>query len=411
VRTTTGSALDYCLLSSVSQGQARLACMPSAIPGRLIPDMECEMDIRILTTSCQRGRGAMFHKSLGDTGLAFLYPIAASRLFHTFFCPPLRLMALSEEGEIIFNQVIAAQRFVRLPPTRLVLETDPAAALPPLGDLRALLERSTGVPSAAWDEYTSPDRLLDRVLEQAVADMRRAYEAHQRSGPVRPEVLRARFAPWERGDLCTAAIMILDRAAIDSIPHSAVSFSYQILQVERPHLEELAAASLAGQPWRMDFPQECLRCGKAASWRRALTPPPELSVELTWRYERPENAVPLCKHCAYRLGWSKRDGLRIDLAWGLWGPRFESFWMWHSAPEQGAFPRDWDRETHPLWPPQFGGDGWETGSGAKEHAEPRPPQGVARAQVHQAALARALGVRLDARPRRDTLPQFLLKYG
>ena len=36
--------------------------------------------------------------------------------------------------------------------------------------------------------------------------------------------------------------------------------------------------------------------------------------------------------------------------------------MWHSAREQARFLEDWDRETHPLWPSQFGGDAWETGS-------------------------------------------------
>jgi hypothetical protein len=194
-----------------------------------------------------------------------------------------------------------------------------------------------------------------------------------------------------------------------SMPRSAVSFSYQILQAERPHLEELVAASLAGQPWRVDFPHECLRCGKPASWRQALPAPPGVTVETAWRYERPENAVPLCKRCAYRLEWSRREGLRVDLAWGLWGPRFEAFRTWHSARQQGRFPRDWDRETHPLWPLQFGGEAWEIGSGATVHAEPCPPEGVLRTEAHQAALARALGVRFEPRPRRDTPSRILLK--
>ena len=369
------------------------------------------MEIRLLTTSWQRALGAMFRKSLGNTGLAFLYPYIAPRLYHTFFCPPLRLTAFSEQGKIIFDRVTPSRRFVRLPPTRLVLESDPAAALPPLEDLLVLLKLPAGVPPASWDEGISADRLVDKVLEQAVADMRRAYEAHQRSGPVRPDVLRARFAPWERGDLCTAAVTILDRAGMYSLPENALAFSYQILQVERPHLEELAAASLAGQPWKADFPRECLRCGKAATWRQALATPTGLAVEMAWRYERPENAVPLCKRCAYRLGWSRQEPLRIDLAWGLWGARFEAFWMWHSAREQVHFQAVWDRETHPLWPPQFGGDAWETGSGANAHADPRPPQGVQRTQVHQAALARALDTRAAARPQHDTPGAFLLKYG
>jgi uncharacterized membrane protein (UPF0127 family) len=372
---------------------------------------EGTMDLHLLTTPWRRALGAMFRTGLGDGGLVFLYPFAAPRLFHTFFCPPLRLTALSEEGEIIFSRVVAPWRFVRLPPTRLVLETDPAALLPPLDALRALLKLPIRVHSASLDENISPDRLLNKLLEQAVADMRRVYEAHHRSGPVRLDVLRARFAPWERGDLCTAAIVILDGSGMFSIPEPAVSFSYQVLQAERPYLEELAAASLAGQPWKADFPGECLRCGKPGIWRQALHTPPGLAVETAWRYERPENAVLLCKRCAYHLEWTRLESLRIDLAWGLWGPRFEAFWMWHSAHDQLLSLKDWDRETHPLWPPHFGGATWETGSGAKEHAEPCPPKGVQRTQYHQVALARALGVGVDPRPRWNTPGYFLIKCG
>jgi uncharacterized membrane protein (UPF0127 family) len=368
------------------------------------------MDLHLLTTPWQRALGAMFRTGLGDSGLVFLYPASAPRLFHTFFCPPLRLTALSEKGEVIFSRVIAPFSLVRIPPTRQVVEADPAAPQPSQREFLSLLKLPVRANSASWDESISPDRLVDKVLEQAVADMRRAYEVHQRSGPVRREVLRERFAPWERGDLCTAAIAILDGVGMYSIPEPAVSFSYQILQVERPYLEELAAASLAGQPWRSDFPRDCLRCGKPGSWRPVLRTPPVLTVETAWRYERPENAVPLCKRCAYRLEWSRQESLRIDLAWGLWGPRFEAFWMWHSAHERLPSLKVWDRETHPLWPPQFGEGKWETGSGAKEHAEPRPPEGVQRTQAHQAALARALGARFDPRPLRDTPTQFLLKW-
>jgi hypothetical protein len=372
---------------------------------------EGKMNLHLLITPWQRALGAMFRAGLGDSELVFLYSYSAPRLFHTFFCPPLRLTALSEDGEIIFSRVIAPWRFVRLPPTRLVLETAPAASLPSRQERCALLSLPLNAYSASWDETVPPDRLVAKMLEQAVADMRRVYEAHRRAGPVRPEVLRTRFAPWERGDFCTAAITILDGAGMVSMPEPAVSFSYQLLQAEKPHLEELAAASLAGQPWKEDFPLACLRCGKPGSWRPALRSAPGLAVETAWRYERPENAVPLCKRCAYRLEWSRRESLRIDLAWGLWGPRFEAFWMWHSAHERLHSLKDWDRETHPLWPPGFGGTAWETGSGAKPHAEPSPPEGIQRNPVHQAALARALNAGVGSRPRQDTPACFLLKSG
>jgi hypothetical protein len=84
--------------------------------------------------------------------------------------------------------------------------------------------------------------------------------------------------------------------------------------------------------------------------------------------------------------------------------------MWHAAREQDRLVEDWDLETHPLWPSDFGGATWETGSGSKAHAEPYPPEGVQRTQTHQAALARALGVRPESRPERDTPPHYLLKY-
>ena len=114
---------------------------------------------------------------------------------------------------------------------------------------------------------------------------------------------------------------------------------------------------------------------------------------------------------AVHTAWSGRDGesLRIDLAWGLWGARFEAFWTWHSMRERRYVLESWDRETHPLWPPQFGNATWETGSGAKEHAEPRPPDGVRRTHAHEAALARALGVEIEPRPGRDTPVDFLLE--
>ena len=166
-----------------------------------------------------------------------------------------------------------------------------------------------------------------------------------------------------------------------SLPGSALSFSYQILQVEKLYLEELAVASLAGQPWKVDFPQECLRCGKPASWRQALATPPGLPVELAWRYERSENAVPLCKRCACWLERSRREDLRIDLAWGLWGQRLR---------RSGRGTRRVSRVVY-----------WKVGTGKLTRSGPpslaampgRRGVGPRRTPAHQAALARSLGVR------------------
>ena len=96
----------------------------------------------------------------------------------------------------------------------------------------------------------------------------------------------------------------------------------------------------------------------------------------------------------------KKPGLRIDLAWGLWGPRFEALWQWHKALLLDRLP-DWDKLAYPLWPREFGGPGWETGSGALDHATPRPPNGVARNEEHDRIFWRALSVK-DIRKRRLT---------
>ena len=56
------------------------------------------MQLHFLVTSEQRAIGAMFFDNLNEDILAFVYPTDAARTFHTFFCPPLRIVALSAEG-------------------------------------------------------------------------------------------------------------------------------------------------------------------------------------------------------------------------------------------------------------------------------------------------------------------------
>ncbi|MGD8752268.1 MAG: hypothetical protein PVG14_12635, partial [Anaerolineales bacterium] len=64
------------------------------------------MNVKKLTNPYQRAWGAMFRSCLGEIALAFVYPSIAPRIFHTFFCPPLRIIALSGEGEVLFDQVV-----------------------------------------------------------------------------------------------------------------------------------------------------------------------------------------------------------------------------------------------------------------------------------------------------------------
>jgi hypothetical protein len=231
------------------------------------------------------------------------------------------------------------------------------------------------------------DSLLFALLAEAVADIRRIREAHP--GEVRPEVQRRKFAVWERGQIVSSASFLLDFSRAWSLPEGAVRLSRSVLRVEEPYLDELVAASVAGIPWRHEFPNSCLRCGKPGSWRPILNPSPDAPVEITWRYQRPENAIPICHHCTETLNLLRREDLQFDLVWGLWGPRFEAFWAWHKAYQENRLP-DWDSCAHPLWPPELGGETWESGSGSLKYAEPRPPHGVQRSEQHLAALRRAL---------------------
>lgn len=89
------------------------------------------MRIKNLTTPWQRSLGAMFHRHLGDTVLLFTYPHPAPRLFHTYFCPSLRIIALDDDGETLFDQVVSPGQFVSLPACRLIVEADPDHDLSP----------------------------------------------------------------------------------------------------------------------------------------------------------------------------------------------------------------------------------------------------------------------------------------
>jgi hypothetical protein len=344
------------------------------------------MRLQFLVSSVERSLGAMFMQDLKEDVLAFIYPTEAPRTFHTFFCPPLRIVALSSEGCVLFDKVISKWRLVRLPACCYVIETYPKADYRPF--VQTILSVAPDLPQVgALDVSLRMDSLLFALLAEAVADIRRIREAHQ--GDVRPEIQRKKFEAWERGQMVSSAGFLLDFSRAWSLPPGAVHLSRSVLRAEEPYLDELVAASVAGIPWRHEFPKSCMRCGKPGSWRPILSPAPDAPVELTWRYLRPENAVPICHHCTETLNLLRREDLQFDLAWGLWGPRFEAFWQWHKAIQEKRLP-EWDSYSHPLWPPEFGGRAWETGSGSLKHAEPRPPHGVVRIEQHTEALRRAL---------------------
>src|SRR5512147_2350339 len=84
---------------------------------------------RWMDTQFKRAIGAQFKPNLNGEILIFRYPQPAAHLFHTMWCPPLRIVvvnAQSENGKVVFDQVIKPWRFVNLPVGNLVLEMDPS---------------------------------------------------------------------------------------------------------------------------------------------------------------------------------------------------------------------------------------------------------------------------------------------
>ena len=107
--------------------------------------------------------------------------------------------------------------------------------------------------------------------------------------------------------MVSSAGFLLDFSGAVNLPRGAVRLSRDVLEVEAPHMDELLAASVAGIPWRHEFPNGCMRCGKPGSWRSVLQAPQHAPLEVTWRYQRPENAVPLCHHCAETLNFLRDE--------------------------------------------------------------------------------------------------------
>jgi len=93
--------------------------------------------IRILRSRASHALGAMFRRRLGNEVLVFVYDRPAQRVFHTFFCPLMRILALTDEGEPLFDVVCKKNRLVHLPLTRLVVECAPELRITE-SDLRSI---------------------------------------------------------------------------------------------------------------------------------------------------------------------------------------------------------------------------------------------------------------------------------
>ncbi|GAB4577523.1 MAG: hypothetical protein Fur0022_02540 [Anaerolineales bacterium] len=306
---------------------------------------------------------------------------------------------MSDEGEILFDQIIPPNQFIRLPATRLILETAPEVVLSPdnLHTLAQTLTRQIprSLSTGAIDKEVAFHKLIFALVHDALWNLQRFNQRRERLCMENLTLagLRAAFTPQERGQLINSALFLLEYPDLWSLPPIASRLSRTLLQVEANAgcLEELLAASVSTNPWKNDFLGTCVRCGlNTGNWRPVLSPPEAMEPEEAWRYARPENHVFLCRNCAYKLGWNKKPALRCTLAFGVWGVRFEAFHRWHRSMIAGSLPADWNKEHFPLWPAEYGGSTWEAGSGAFEHADPRPPKGVCRTKEHLAGMRQAL---------------------
>lgn len=332
--------------------------------------------------------------SLGDEILVIVYPVRSRRVYSTFSRPALRVVAIDDHRQLaVFDQVIEPSRFVVLPATRLVLEMDPGVDYTDL--LPKILTKVDGYISRTVGEVeqeVSASPLIFALFADALADLRRVKSSCMAGGQADRSKLRSRFAPWERGKILGSAGFVVDYSGAVSwrIPPGAIDLSHEILELEREYHDELLAASIAGLPWQKELSNKCLRCRRGGSWRAALPVPPGMPVEIAWRLERPENAVPLCHDCVETVRYATDQAIRRELAWGVWGARFEALERWYLAAQKldgYGFPKDWSKEDHPLWPKEFGGRDWASGSGDARCCAAREPRNVRRSVRQQKALA------------------------
>ena len=126
------------------------------------------MQLQFLITSEQRASGAMFMHNLNKDILAFIYPTDGARTFHTFFCPPMRIIAVSTQGDIVFDEIITKWRWVKLPVCRYVIETGTMVDYRPY--LQTVLSVAPDLPQkGSMDPSMRMDSLLFAILAEAVA--------------------------------------------------------------------------------------------------------------------------------------------------------------------------------------------------------------------------------------------------
>ena len=172
-----------------------------------------------MNTRLQRAIGAQFSRKLGEKILIFRYPFPATRLFHTLWCPPLRIVVLdndTESARVVFDQVIKPWRFVSLPAGMLVLEMDPGVEY--AEDLKTIREISQGMPRISddqpvggMDSVVSAHLLVYQLFADSYAHIRSVRQTSlNEKGILDHQKLKQRYSPWDRGTILSSAGFILD---------------------------------------------------------------------------------------------------------------------------------------------------------------------------------------------------------
>lgn len=331
--------------------------------------------------------GAQFRKNLNGEILIFRYPYPAPRMFHTMWCPPLRIAVLendSIDAKVLFDKVVEPWRFVSLPAGELILEMDPSTDYKPiLSELTQTSRKapviSNDLPIGGIDSSISISHMLFKVLAGALSDLRSVKSTcMDQTGRLDPCRLVEQYEPWERGQILASAGFVLDFSPDSqwSLPRGVFPLSRDLVKYESEFADELLAAMQGALPsWRADLKALCLGCGGGGSWRPIMPTDPALPVEISWRLLRPENNFPMCNRCAARFKVAQKANIRYEMGSSFWGARFEALEKWYQAVlgADGSLPRAWDKSTHPLWPEAFGGETWEAGSGAVMHVEAHWP--------------------------------------
>ncbi|HEX2997909.1 MAG TPA: hypothetical protein VHP14_24005 [Anaerolineales bacterium] len=347
------------------------------------------MRYRWIKTWLERLIGAQFRKNLNGEILIFRYPYSAPRTFHTMWCPPLRIVVLDSDAKVLFDKIVKPWRFVFLPPGELILEMDPdtdyGEIVPEITQKSKSQPRiSRDLPIGGTDSSISVSHMLFAMFAEALSDLRSVKATcMNEKGLLDPAKLVERYEPWERGQILASAGFVLDFSPDVSwtLPRGVVPLSADLVKFENQYADDLLAASQGAVPsWRADLKAACLGCGGGGSWRSILPADGGLPVEIAWRLLRPENNIPFCNRCAARFKVTKNANIRYELGSSFWGARFQALEKWYRAVrgEAGNLPHDWNKSTHPLWPAAYGGETWETGSGAVVHIEPLWPFNVVR---------------------------------